>query len=207
MAKNSRGAMIGGIILVALGLIFLAAQFLKINISSYLWPFFIIGFGAFFFVGMAAGGKAAGALAIPGSIISMVGLILLYQNTFDHYASWAYAWGLIIVAVGIGFIINGRWVDNDAIARGGKQLIGLGLILFLAFGTFFELIIGISGYRGTGSIIWPVVLIGLGIYFLFGKGFRFPKSSVPVPPLPPTPPEIGPETAKPLLLTTMFVES
>ena len=29
----------------------------------------------------------------------MIGLILLYQNTFNHFESWAYAWAMIPVAV------------------------------------------------------------------------------------------------------------
>jgi len=43
------------------------------------------------------------ASVIPGSIITIAGLVLAVQNTFDLFATWAYAWALVAPGgVGLG---------------------------------------------------------------------------------------------------------
>lgn len=93
--------------LIGLGILFLVGQLLGISLIGWLWPFFVITPGVLFFVVMALGGKDASGFAIPGSIITTVGLILFYQNLTGHWASWAYAWALIFpTAVGAGMMIH-----------------------------------------------------------------------------------------------------
>lgn len=178
-----RGSLIVGGALILLGVLFLLGQFVEIDIWDYIWPCIIIAFGGLFLIGMAAGGRSAGGLAIPGSVICTIGLILLYQNTFNHWESWAYAWTLIICGVGIGLIIHGLWNESEAIRRGGYQVFKIGFILFLVFGFFFEIIIGISGLNRHNSWLWPIFLIAAGLYLLFGRFFgsgkRDAKSFVP----------------------------
>jgi len=166
-----------GILLLALGAVFLVGQFLGGGFWSYFWPFFVILTGAAFFVGMGAGGQRVSGLAIPGSIISMVGLILLVQNTFRQWQTWSYAWALIIVAVGIGLVIHGSYSESEGARRTGLNLIRLGLILFLAFGIFFELLFFLIGERHASAIFWSVALIAVGVYIIFARGgglFRSP---------------------------------
>lgn len=88
---QGRMSVLIGILLVGLGAMFLLGQLFNINLISYLWPFFVIVPGLLFFVGMLLGGKQAGPLAIPGSIVTMTGLLLLYQSITGHWESWAYA--------------------------------------------------------------------------------------------------------------------
>jgi hypothetical protein len=90
--RYNTGGLIGGSILIGLGLLFLLAQFFNFAAWQFLWPFFVIGVGGLFFVGMLAGGKPASGLAIPGSLIGVIGLMLLYQNLTGHWSSWAYGW-------------------------------------------------------------------------------------------------------------------
>ncbi len=71
-----------GVALIGLGIIFILGQVLRVDIMNFLWPVFILAFGAAFFIGMVAGGRATGALAVPGSVITTVGLILFFQNLF-----------------------------------------------------------------------------------------------------------------------------
>ena len=85
-----------GMVLVGLGLLFLVAQLFNVNVMHFTWPFLLSCRGCFF-RRYDAWGKGAGGLAIPGSIITTVGLILLYQNSFNHWQSWAYAWALIFL--------------------------------------------------------------------------------------------------------------
>ena len=122
-----------GILLIGAGLVFLLGQILQINLSGLLWPWIIVLIGGAFFAGMVLGGKQAGPLAVPGSIIAMIGLILFVQNTFDLWLSWAYSWGLIVCSVGIGLVIYGHWSDLPDLRTRGWEVARVGLILFLVF--------------------------------------------------------------------------
>lgn len=159
-----------GVVLVALGCLFLVGQFTDLDMGRYLWPFFVIVPGLMFFAGMAAGGSRSSGLAIPGSIITTIGLILLYQNLTDHWESWAYAWALIPAAVGVGLLIHGNLSHDPKIVASGRHLVTIGLVMLVAFGAFFELILGISGYRFGGQWLWPVALIAAGVLLLVRQG-------------------------------------
>ncbi len=190
--KKLIGSQIGGFVLIALGLCFLAGQFLRLDIWHYLWPFFIVGLGSLFFVGMFLGGKPAGALAIPGTILTLLGLLFVYQNTFDAWESWAYAWTLLApTGVGLGLMIFARWSDKPELKQPGWILIVIGLIMFVVMGAFFELLLGFGRYDVAGRILWPVLLIGLGVVMLFGGLFRrlitTPTSTSSTPAEPPSP--------------------
>ncbi len=191
MSNNSRGGLVGGVILIGLGVIFLFAQFVRIDIWHFLWPLFVIGFGLLFFVGMLAGGKSASGLAMPGSIITMVGLILLAQNTFDRWETWAYAWSLIIVAVGIGLFIMGMLSGEERTRRSGVRVAGIGVVLFLVFGSFFELSFGLLGFDRTSGIFWPLILIAAGLYLLVSRTL-FARRDVPASPQPSVPAPLPP---------------
>jgi hypothetical protein len=170
--SNGRGNLIVGIVLVGLGALFLMGQYFDLNLWHFLWPFFIIVPGLMFFVGMLLGGKAAGPLAIPGSIVTMVGLLLLYQVIFNHFESWAYAWALIFpTSVGIGLMINGGWSDDERLIHNGLRWAGIGIAIFVVLGVFFELILNISGSY-VGRIVWPMALIGFGAYLLMRHSGR-----------------------------------
>jgi hypothetical protein len=155
-----------GVGLVGLGILFLAGQVFHLDFWGILWPFFIIVPGLFFFVGMFVMGKNGAPLAVPGSIVTMVGLILLYQNITGHWASWAYAWALIFpTAVGLGVAIAGLWSDEPRTVRSGAMMAGIGLVVFMFFGVFFELLLNISGLRSGlfGRVLFPLMVIGVGL--------------------------------------------
>jgi hypothetical protein len=175
--RNTASALIG-LILIGLGIIFLAGQFINIQISSFLWPFAVIAFGGVFFLGMLAGGPSAGGLAIPGSIIGMTGLILLVQNTFGHWEGWSYDWTLILVSIGIGLVINGYWSHREHSRQAGWRLIRLGTLFFLIFGAFFELVIGFGATSLASRIFWPLAIIAAGAYLFVSRLGR----TTPLPP-------------------------
>jgi hypothetical protein len=171
--NNSRSGIVTGILLIVLGVAFLTMQFFEIRFWSDWWPTAIIGVGLLFFIAMLIAGKSAGALAIPGSVIVMVGLILLFHNTFGFWETWAYAWTLIIFAAGIGISIFGRYTDQDKIRQSGGVVARLGVVLFVIFGIFFELFIGLSGLFDGSSIMWPLLLILFGFYLLLARSGLF----------------------------------
>ncbi|MEO6062698.1 MAG: hypothetical protein ABIQ99_12240 [Thermoflexales bacterium] len=67
--KLTSGIVIG-VVLIALGVLFLIGQFQRVEFWSAVWPFYIIRFGAAFFVGIFASGRKAVGLAIPGSRVA-----------------------------------------------------------------------------------------------------------------------------------------
>jgi hypothetical protein len=110
---------------------------------------------------MFTGGKQMSGFAIPGSIVSGVGLVLLFQNITHHWESMSYFWTLIIMFIGVGIYIMG-WYGGETIQRkSGARVMKAGLILFIIFGTFFEMI-----FSSFGNMLFPILLIVLGVYLV-----------------------------------------
>jgi hypothetical protein len=173
--EPARTGTVAGILLILLGALFMALQFFEIRFWDELWPLIIIGVGLLFFVAMLVTGKQGGALAIPGSIITMVGLILLFHNTFGFWETWAYAWTLIVVAAGIGIQIFGRYTGQDKARQSGSVVARIGLVLFVLFGIFFELFIGLTGVFEGSNLLWPLLMILLGVYLLLARSGIFTR--------------------------------
>lgn len=171
--RANPGALLGGTLLIAFGLLSLAIRFLRYVDWGLLWPFIIIGFGALFFLAMLAGGKQFAALAIPGSFISGIGLVLLFQNLTGHWELMSYFWTLIILFIGVGIYTMGLYAGDENQKLNGVRVMKAGFVLFLLFGTFFEMI-----FSSFNHIFFPVLLIALGAYTvlkragLFGAGTK-----------------------------------
>ena len=185
--RSNIGGLVGGSILIGLGVLFLLAQFFNFTAWHSLWPFVVIGVGGLFFVGMLVGGKSASGLAIPGSIIGVIGLTLLFQNFTGRWNSWAYGWTIILMSVGLGILIAGYWGDNARQRQSGWRVLKVGFVLFAIFGAFFELIF--SGFGGTGlrQIFFPVLLILVGLYLVIRRTGLWPSR----PAAPPINPNSG----------------
>lgn len=121
---------------------------------------------------MILAGKSSSGLAIPGSVITTVGLILAYQNATGRFETWSYAWALIVAAVGIGLAIKGFWTDDPKAFQGGLRTAGIGAVLFVVFGAFFELVVGFAGadFADANRWFWPVLLIVVGAAMLLRRG-------------------------------------
>jgi hypothetical protein len=158
--------MILGGLLVLIGAILLLGQFVRVDIGHYGWPFFVIAPGVLIlFVALTARGAVSEGLAILGSIVTVTGLILLFQDATDHYESWAYAWTLVFPgAIGLGMILYGLTARRTGNVRSGTRLVGIALVLFLLGAAFFEGVIGISGYQvdHTAGLVLGVLIIALG---------------------------------------------
>jgi hypothetical protein len=183
--RQNTGGLIGGIILIGLGLVFLLGQYTGFGSFAILWPLFIVGMGAVFFVGMLAGGKSMAPLAVPGSILTTIGLLLVFQNLTGHWETWAYAWTAIIMAVGIGIYIMGVRAGFPDQRRAGLRLAGIGLLLLAFFGSFFELVLFSDGSPWRQAV-QPVLLILAGLFLvlrrsglLFGRGGSSPVGLPP----------------------------
>jgi hypothetical protein len=165
--KRNSGTLVAGAILIAFGLLALFGQLFRgFHFWSYLWPVIIIGIGALFFVGMFAGGKSMAGLAIPGTIIGGIGLLLFLQNLTNGWESWAYSWTVILILVGLGIFIMALYTRDPQRRQAGLRVMKVGAILFIIFGGFFELIFSSFRPYGIQSYIFPVLLVLLGIYLI-----------------------------------------
>jgi hypothetical protein len=160
-----------GVLLILLGALFFVGQLVGIDLGRLAWPFFVIvpGLAAFGF-GLAAGGRTGERLTPLGSAVTMVGIILLYQNAADHYESWAYAWALVFpTAVGLGQMAYGSLKGQEEMVTTGRRLALIGVAVFLVGAFCFELLVGISGFEfGLDRFGWPLLLVILGILLLLG---------------------------------------
>lgn len=160
-------SIIGGLIMIAIGVAFLLLNLFPGVAERFdmarLWPLVIVAVGGVF---LLASLVTDADLAIPGSIISGVGVILFYQNATGNWASWAYAWTLIPGFVGIGMLISSTLGGQSAAqGREGIRLLGISALLFTIFGLFF------NGLGRWGEY-WPILLIVVGVWLLFRNRFR-----------------------------------
>jgi hypothetical protein len=170
------GVFIGlGVLLMMLGALFLVVQAVGFDLGRFAWPFFLIVPGlAVLGAGLAIGGSAGERITPLGAAVTTVGVILLYQNTADHFESWAYAWALVFpTSTGLGQMIYGSLKGSkEMVATGGRSAL-IGATLFLVGALFFELVVGISGLGiGIGRLGWPLGLVIVGMLMLVG-GFLY----------------------------------
>jgi hypothetical protein len=165
-----------GASLILLGIVFLIGRYVSalfdFDLGHYAWPFFIIIPGLLLFMASFVFERRAGIpVAMFGGMVTTVGGILLIQNIFDLYASWAYAWALVApTSVGLAKLVYGALRGLEDEVKSGLTLSGIGLAIFVVGGFFFELVIGINGFGfGAAWQCWPGLLIGLGVILLLAN--------------------------------------
>jgi hypothetical protein len=164
--RNGAGIALG-VVLVVLGLFYFLVQVANVDLSSFGWPLFVIIPGVtLLIVGIVSLGTGA---AIPGGILTMVGLILAYQNSTGHWTSWAYAWALVAPGgVGLGLFLQGLREKNANLVRQGRSLMGIAALIFIVGFVFFESILDISGINDEPVVraALPALFIIIGILLL-----------------------------------------
>ena len=172
LSSNVVGALIGAI-LILLGIAFLMTRFLlsvfDFDFGHYVWPLFIIVPGVLMFLSAFLLERQAGStLAMFGGMVSMTGMVLMVQNLFDLYSTWAYAWALIApTSMGLAKLVYGTLRGWGEEVKTGLAMTGIGAAIFVAAGAFFELIVGLNGFPIHVSwLCWPSLLIGGGILTL-----------------------------------------
>jgi drug/metabolite transporter (DMT)-like permease len=174
--RNITGIIVG-VVLVLIGIFSLFGRYFVFIDMDSLWPLIVVGVGLAFFVAMLLGGKGRGGLAIPGSILVTIGLILFVMNLTNTWEAWSYCWALIVCASGAGVWINGAWNNQPELKKRGFVTLRTGLILFIVFGVLMEFIFSFSGESRWGSLLlWSVVLTLLGVYLLVSRVFKIGKS-------------------------------
>jgi hypothetical protein len=177
MDKNRNFAgLIIGVVLIAIGILALFGRNIILPDMDTLWPLIVVGVGVAFFIPILLGDKSRGGLAIPGSILFTVGVILYIMNRTDSWEAWSYCWALIMCAVGAGTWINGYTSDKPELQKRGLKVLRTGLILFIVFGVIMEFIFSTSGEAHWGGLLlWSVLLTLVGIYLLVTRLLRMRK--------------------------------
>jgi len=170
------GVFIGlGVLLIVMGTLFFVDQAVGFDPGRFGWPFFVIIPGlALSGAGLAIGGPSGERITPLGAAVTTVGVILLYQNTADHFESWAYAWALVFpTSTGLGQMIYGSLKGRkEMVTTGGRSTL-IGAALFVVGASFFELVVGISGFGfGFDRFGWPLGLVIVGTLLLVG-GFLY----------------------------------
>jgi hypothetical protein len=156
-----------GIVLVVVGLFFLAVRLANVDLGAYGWPLFIVIPGlTLLIVGFVSLGTGA---AIPGGILTMVGLVLAYQNSSGNWASWIYVWPLVAPGgVGVGLFLQGMRDRNQGLIKQGRSLIVIAFLIFMIGFVFFESILHLTGtdYGLFGKVALPGLLVVIGVALL-----------------------------------------
>lgn len=157
MSKSSSSL---GLALIVVGIIGIFGYYFQFNIFSMsrLWPLFLLVPGLAFEFGFFMEHKHAGLL-VPGGILITLGFVFL----FNTYTNWHFAgqtWPFYVLAPAVGLFQLFLFGNHNP-----------GLLIPVAVLTT----VAVFGFLGTTfshinrSLIWPVVLILVGLMFLFNK--------------------------------------
>ncbi len=197
---GDRGGYVLGLLLIVVGGMFLAGNQVHVDWSTYGWPAFVIVPGAVMLViGLAIPHEGGLGLAIPGGIVTTVGLVLAFQETTDTYASWAYTWALVAPgSVGVSLFLFGLLHRRLDLVDAGLRTAAVGLGLFVGFGLFFENVIGLDEDSKTTVMrdAMPFLAVALGVIIVILNLVPSPRHKVDATPsdtwrgdgLPPTSP-------------------
>ncbi len=164
------GALAFGLLLIIFGALFLASESFNFDWQQYGWPIFIIAPGVVLLVlGLAVPNEAGLGMAIPGGIITAVGLILAFQDATNTYASWSYAWALVAPgSVGASLFLYGLLHRRLDLVDSGLRTAAVGLGLFIGFGLFFENVVGLEE-PGSSDVLrnaMPFLAVAMGVIII-----------------------------------------
>ncbi len=162
MAQADRGRIAGAIVLILLGIWFLAVQLVPglsaLALSERTWPLAVIGVGVVLaIIGLITW---VPGMLVPACIVGGIGGLLYYNNLTGNWESWAYTWTLIPGFVGVGVFLSALMEGKlGAALSGGGWLILISLVMFAVFGSAF-------GNLGILGLYWPLLLVLLGVVLL-----------------------------------------
>jgi hypothetical protein len=167
LSAGSSSGLALGLVLVVVGVFFLIMRLFQIDLSTYGWPLYVIIPGlTLLIVGFFSLGTGA---LVPGGIVTVTGLILAAQNATGDWASWAYAWTLVVPGgAGLGLFLQGLRVHNSTQMRLGRNLMFWSALMFMIGFVIFESIFNISGqdFGIVSRAALPVLLIIIGVTLL-----------------------------------------
>jgi hypothetical protein len=183
--RSTPPGLVAGVVLVIIGAALLLTRVVDISFGGVTWPLWIVIPGLAMLVGSFFIPPRAGlGLAIPGAIVTIVGLVLWVQEAYGLYATWAYAWALVApTGPGLGMLLYGLVHRDGELVGDGLRTTLVGLGLFLGFALFFEGMIGLSGDPIPNlDQLAPYGIIALGVLLVILSFFGNAKRSQQRPP-------------------------
>jgi hypothetical protein len=173
-----------GAILIIVGLVAFAIQAFGSQIGVVFgesgWPLAVIGPGLVLLAAAVVPAPPKGlGFAIAGSIVTTIGLILLYQATTDDWQSWAYAWALIPAASGLGMAIYGLALGNGEFLTRGLRMAAVFGVAFAVGLWFFESLFRTGRAPLDLGVWWPLLVITLGVLIVFNGLEGRPRANRP----------------------------
>ena len=159
--------LLGGL-LVLVGLAALVLQQADVRFGDFIgevgWPLFVIAPGIVLLVAAFITPRPSGiGFAIAGSIVTTVGLILLYQNTTGAWESWAYVWTLIPGAAGVALVVYGSVIGSAQLVNRGTRMAIIAAVLFVAGLWFFGPVFSEGRVPVELDQWWPFALVAVGV--------------------------------------------
>ena len=132
------------------------------------WPFFVIIPGVILMASSLIPKPPNGVgFAVAGSIVTTVGLVLLYQESTAHWESWAYGWVLVGPgAAGLGMLLYGLIFGQRDLVSVGARLAGIAVAIFVVGYWFFETVFATGRAPVDLGAWWPVAIIVAGLAVL-----------------------------------------
>lgn len=171
MEQKARLRLILGIVLILLGAWFIVVQIVPFLHEWFRWPAFLIAAGVMLVViGLVA--RVPG-LAVPACLVAGVGGIFYYQERSHDWASWSWAWTLILAFIGLGMVLAALMGERRpwTLVGDGLRLIAVSAVLLVIFAAIFGDFPWLRAY-------WPIALIMLGTYLLLQPFFRRERREV-----------------------------
>jgi hypothetical protein len=150
---TDRRSLFPGILLIGLGLILLLPKVTDLRLHD-IWALIVLLTGIAFFAGFFADRSRSGFL-IPAGVLTTIGVLFLYCS-LDGWWHMRSLWPVFIAAPGVGFLLQYLFDKRDrGVLHTAMILLGTAAV-FLAF-------------LSEGGLILPLLLIGLGAFFLLIK--------------------------------------
>jgi hypothetical protein len=151
-----------GIVLIVLGILFLALNMSTIRLRE-IWPVFFVLLGLYFVLLFISDRKNYGVL-MPASVFIVMGGLFLYC-TIEGWYAMGMLWPFFLIGPGLGFFLMYFFGKKEqGLLVPGYILTGLGVLFLFIF--------------AEGMYLWPLLLIALGIFMLVRRG----SGSTPAPP-------------------------
>jgi peptidoglycan/LPS O-acetylase OafA/YrhL len=169
MGSQNRGQIYAAILLIGLGVFFLASNFISGYFLQRAWPGIFYAIAAAFYLPSFLWGperRRLAGLLIPGSIMLSLGLIFTYNVLTGDWLSWAYGWSLIVAGVGLGLALGGR------VGEWGRPPTWVGIWMLVSSVAVFSVFGALFGGPWLKSYA-PMLLVVCGLALILA-GFKKP---------------------------------
>lgn len=153
-----------GLLLIIIGGVSILNQTLGLHLfqNIQLWPLFVLIPGLCFEYSYFSTRKAPGVL-VPGGILTTLGCLFIFEtNTNFMFAE--YTWPVYVLAPAVGLLELYLFGSHNK-----ALLIPITILLTVATVSFANIFLG-SIFRFINmSLIWPIILIVLGVLLILNK--------------------------------------